>query len=892
MASQSTKIQDADLKNVVESNDTLTLKTLIQTGININAQDKDGNTLLHHAISSDSDVEILRELSMAGANVSIENNAGTTPLHCIQPKSIDTMINLLRLEKGYHLFDEINNNVLGVLVGGRISQDTIDDFWKIVLHEFSLSDINVNFKNDLDETLLHLAARQIGAPKDKHLSFILSNFDNLNQLAKDLEGRNFLHVIFDNQFTDTEGKYSDFISSLVQCRLTYCSKSLVKSLLNSEDNYKDTPLHKVLRNPFNIITPNLLEMFVEAGADLNHISSYHLSILHHVIRNQDTRTTNEHEVANIDYVASKGNDVNATDNFGGSPIYYCLLPDSLMHLMKLGARLDLRNKFGQTALVFHVCLTALRDWDVDPYNVEIFKSLLDNGSDVDAVDNNGNSILHYAAWQGIPLEIVQLFLERNAKMVKDNNGQLPCDIAFSQGNRNMVELICNCESHCHLDDGTFFPDYGTIIDNELKELEWDKIECMSNFRSRMEDKSFLSRLLRTPGIGAVDFIGEAADLRSAVTELVNEICTGISKSDELFSCFLIQAGSVGEKTKIGLPDEFDFVCTLDRISQMCFVEEQQNPDRIGYAHLILKDEFKEQYTGRYFDREGHLKTHVVWTKFRTILGNELINSDLFSHPNIFYAGDKIKGSTHPTCQFSLMWMGSYYKCLKIDIDLVPAVHVSGWWPETANIQNLSVDAEICKNHGFMLLIQTTMNDEDQPSSKSRISAQRAEKMHMSQLPQLARDAYMLSKIMCNRICPELDGGRISNVGTFITSYMLKNCMFYVYQANKKFHITEETYVADKLHEFVFEIFRTLRDACAEETLVSYILPWQNIFEFAITLKADDEEDSHSRCAYRSVFAKIIVTMLGETQRLSSSEEDVLFEYESWFSPGSANEDSD
>ena len=108
---------------------------------------------------------------------------------------------------------------------------------------------------------------------------------------------------------------------------------------------------------------------------------------------------------------------------------------------------------------------------------------------------------------------------------------------------------------------------------------------------------------------------------AAVYKLIQEICAGISESDDLFSCSLVQAGSVGENTKIGLPDEFDFVCILDGISQMCRVEEKHSPDgvAIGYANLILKDEFKEQYIGRYFERQGHLKTHIVWTQFRTLL---------------------------------------------------------------------------------------------------------------------------------------------------------------------------------------------------------------------------------------------------------------------------------
>ena len=46
-----------------------------------------------------------------------------------------------------------------------------------------------------------------------------------------------------------------------------------------------------------------------------------------------------------------------------------------------------------------------------------------------------------------------------------------------------------------------------------------------------------------------------------------------------------------------------------------------------------------------------------------------------SNPSVFNAGYSIKGSTHPTRQFGIIWLGSYYKCLKIDIDFVPAVHL-------------------------------------------------------------------------------------------------------------------------------------------------------------------------------------------------------------------------
>ena len=53
-------------------------------------------------------------------------------------------------------------------------------------------------------------------------------------------------------------------------------------------------------------------------------------------------------------------------------------------------------------------------------------------------------------------------------------------------------------------------------DKELKELQWNDIESISNFKIHMINNNFLSSLLRTPGIGAVSFVGEAVNLQSAV----------------------------------------------------------------------------------------------------------------------------------------------------------------------------------------------------------------------------------------------------------------------------------------------------------------------------------------------------------------------------------------
>jgi len=49
--------------------------------VNVNAQDKDGMTALHHAVVSNSNVDVVKYLIEKGADVNAKSNKGLTPFH-------------------------------------------------------------------------------------------------------------------------------------------------------------------------------------------------------------------------------------------------------------------------------------------------------------------------------------------------------------------------------------------------------------------------------------------------------------------------------------------------------------------------------------------------------------------------------------------------------------------------------------------------------------------------------------------------------------------------------------------------------------------------------------------------------------------------------------------
>ena len=75
--------------------------------ININIQDKDGNTALHHAVSSNN-LDILKILLMHKPDVNIQNRIGQTPLHvaAAEPEHPDLFATLMNHNARFDLPDE------------------------------------------------------------------------------------------------------------------------------------------------------------------------------------------------------------------------------------------------------------------------------------------------------------------------------------------------------------------------------------------------------------------------------------------------------------------------------------------------------------------------------------------------------------------------------------------------------------------------------------------------------------------------------------------------------------------------------------------------------------------------------------------------------------------
>lgn len=142
----------------------------------------------------------------------------------------------------------------------------------------------------------------------------------------------------------------------------------------------------------------LLQLLIRYGAGITEKSS-----------NDNSGKTNIHEAAiyecneGIQIFKVKQGDVNILDGRGNTPLHYAVKnSDTALLLMKLGADVNRKNSKGETPL--HLA--------IEENNFASIKALIVYQSNIDALNDNGNSTLHYAAANFGKNDIFKFIIQR------------------------------------------------------------------------------------------------------------------------------------------------------------------------------------------------------------------------------------------------------------------------------------------------------------------------------------------------------------------------------------------------------------------------------------------------------------------------------------------------
>jgi hypothetical protein len=131
----------------------------------------------------------------------------------------------------------------------------------------------------------------------------------------------------------------------------------------------------------------------------------------------------EGDLEKVKKLLDEGEDINAKDDYGRTPLHYASINgdlDIIKFLVEKGANVNAKDDYGRTPL-HYASIYGI---------VDVVKFLVKEGANVNARDEYGSTPLHYAAPKGY-LDVVKFLVEKGADInAKNKDGKTPLDLVM------------------------------------------------------------------------------------------------------------------------------------------------------------------------------------------------------------------------------------------------------------------------------------------------------------------------------------------------------------------------------------------------------------------------------------------------------------------------------
>ena len=718
---------------------------------------------LHKAVRKSNSDEVRNLLQREETAVNSRDSYGNTPLHFVSDKTIASLL----IESGadLNLQNQDGDTALHTWHRPNFEQNDLDDLLdtaperKLELISLLLeSGASPNIQNNFGYNALHssLAYGGIaGIPYDGHFMnkviSLLIQF-NVDVNMGDFEGCTPLHhAVNEPHLFNAETLIS--AGALVNAR-DYRGWIPLQYVFHSDNTDMAQLLlkYKADINSLDMDGRSMLSAAVEVGneemvqflltdpqvlvnlADKNNVTPLHLAAA----------------FGRVDLTATliqASADVNAPDSRNATPLHYATYggtPEIVTLLLEAGADGEIKDDAGwmavQYALSRHYWHSAL------PFGEKYLRD--SHASSARGHKRTADTALDDIILGSLPVDDILTIVVPASQVHTD---PLHSSIKVD----DLVEYTrAKSEGHIsrYLHDMCTVPGVGRIpIDiSEVRFLK-SEVECVSNYAGKMgpgAERSKTEVHNEKPEVGdtkvEVDYMRkEVEDIRENVETFISKWKQKIAETDARFTGTLLQSGSVYEGTKVGQPDEFDYMLCLERLEPVCWVtfDEVTEYDKV-IVHKNVEG-FESSYEG-FFDGQ-QLDSGKVMRLFVDAAKKALTRLDYSLVPSEMY----IEGLTEHTlvedtwalcgtvtCNLKIKWCGLYYKQLVITVDLVPAIPIPEW-PHVARQESDLLTDDI-RLRGCHLVPK---------SGYWRLSFSLAEKLIMQRLPWEQKSAFVEAKVI-------------------------------------------------------------------------------------------------------------------------------------------------
>ena len=701
-------------------------KLLQRDGTDVDRRDAHGNTALH--LVRDKTVASL--LIDACADPNLQNEHGDTPLHSWQGINLEHFVadsvpgctlDIISLLLDAGASPNIQNNhgynslhslfVYGGIAGLNMDAHVMNDFISLFL-QFNA---DVNMADFEGCTPLHHAVKE---PHVLNAETLITSGSLVN--ARDYRGMTPLQHIYHSDNTelalvllnheadinaqDLDGRST--LSTAVEVGNAVMVQLLLQDsrvCVNLADKNKVTPLH--LAAAFKHV--ELTELLIQASADLNAHDTLNATPLHYAAYGGTPEI--------VTLLLEAGADDKVTDNSGWFAVQYALS----RHYYHTAAQ------FGVNYL--HDVATSIGD----PVKV----------ADGTAVEDIIVQIL--------PADDIFTMVVPSSKVYSE-----PFDCSIVPD--DLVEYTRAKSAGTfsrYLKDMCKVPGVGQISANKLevdkKEDDDDMQPDVDNMKLKVdttkpEDAATEVHNMVTEVREVGNMKAEMENMKLNIEKFMSKWTEKIAEIDERFTGTLLHSGSVYEGTKVGDPDEFDYMLCLEKLARESSIsfDEVTEYDKI-IVHKNLEESegsYSELFDGQQLESGKVMSVFVdVAKKALTKLDfNGLVPSEMYIEGLTEHTLVEDTWALHGTvtCNLKFKWAGLYYKQLVITVDLVPAIPVQQW-PQIARQASHLLTDDI-RSRGCHLVPK---------AGYWRLSFSLAEKLIMASMSQEQKSAFVGAKVV-------------------------------------------------------------------------------------------------------------------------------------------------